>query len=141
MEGPTYSNPLRVTYSFGSIAFTAAIAHQLLPPPGRNWARVVDIHVRATVTFTNVTTGALVNLGTVASAARYATLNCAATAAATSINLGSAGGTPYNEASVIFQKVIDLANDGTAFVQAQVVAPTGGSPAGTGYLDITLAWW
>lgn len=140
MEGFSYSNPVRVTYSFGTIAFTTALTQLVSPPPRTNQARVVDIHVRVTVTFTNTTTAALVNIGTAATAAKYAQLNMSTTAAGAAWNFTTAGGTPYNEAAVIFSD-INLLRDAVSQIQLQVVAPTGGTPAGTGALDIHMAWF
>lgn len=140
MEGFTYSQPLRITYGFGLLAFTAALTTAVNPPPGGAAARVVDIHVRVTVTFTQVTTPAYVNIGTAATAAKYAQLNMGAAAAGSPYNFVSAGGTPYNEKSVIFND-INFARDGITQVQIQVVPPTGGTPAGTGFLDVILAWF
>lgn len=140
MESFSYSNPLRMVYNFGLIAFTTAVTQLVKPPPRINQGRVVDIHVRVTVIFTNVTTGALVNVGTVATAAKYAQLNMGVAAANTSWNLRDGGGSTYNEALVIFSD-INFARDSTTVVQMQVVAPTGGSPTGTGNLDICMAWF
>lgn len=140
MEGFSYSNPIRTTYGFGLLVFTNALSVSVKPPPRCNQGRVVDIHVRVTVTFTNVTTGALVNVGTAATAAKYAQLNMAAAAAGVSWNLRDGGGSPYVESLVIFSD-INFARDAVTAVQFQVVAPTGGAPAGTGFLDILMAWF
>lgn len=140
MEAFSYSNPIRMTYSYGSLAFTAATTHLIKPPPRVNQGRVVDIHVRVTVVFTQTTTPAYVNIGTVATAAKYAQLNMGAAAANTSYNFRDTGGTPYNEANVIFSD-INFSRDSTTVVQVQVVAMTGGSPTGTGFLDVCLAWF
>jgi hypothetical protein len=142
MEGFSYSNPVRLTYSFGLLAFTAALSNQVKAPPRCNQGRVVDIHVRVTIIFTNVTTPAFVNVGTVATPAKYAQLSMAAAAAGVSWNLidGGGGATLYNEATVIFSD-INFARDGVTFIQFQVVPMTGGAPTGTGFLDIEMAWF
>jgi len=125
----SYSNPTRITYSFGAIVFTTTFVNAINAPGKATAGRVSDIHVRSTVLFTNVTTGALVNIGTVATPAKYAQLNCAATAAYAAVN-----------GPAIFSD-INFDRDGVTAIQVQVVAPTGGTPAGTGYLDVAMDWW
>ena len=210
MEAFSYSQPLRNTYSFGAIAFTTALTHYIVPPPLAASGRVVDIHVRATVVFTNVTTPAYVQIGTPASAALYAQLAMGATAAGATWSLGIAGfaawagtasatgtamtitatangatgsivqgmtvngpgvpanttivsgsgnswvlsnatgfsstvqcwvGKTYTETNAAISSDINFVRDGISSVQIKVVAPTGGSPTGTGYLDISFAWF
>lgn len=141
MEGFSYSNPLRVVYGFGLLVFTVALTTSVKPPPRCVGGRVVDIHVRVTVLFTNVTTGALVNVGTAGTAAKYAQLNMGAAAAGVSWNFRDTGGTPYVEANAAISSDINLARDAVTAIQIQVVPPTGGSPAGTGFLDVILAWF
>lgn len=144
MESFSYSNPMRMTYSWGSLNFVSgAGSWQIQPPPLSKAARVADISVRVTTLFTNVTTGALVNIGTAATAAKYVSFNCGAAAANTTINLNTQGGSPFNPvaAGFIGDGSIDLTRDAVTFIQVQVVAPTGGSPAGVGFLDIAMAWF
>lgn len=136
----TYSQPTRITYSFGTIAFTTALTQAVNPPVNHNMGRVGEIHVRVTVTFTAVTTPALVNIGTAGTAAKYAQLSMGTAAAGTAANIGSAAGTPPNVGLVVFSD-INLVRDAVTALQFQVVAPTGGSPAGTGALDIMMDWW
>ena len=141
MEGPTYSHPVRATYSYGLLNFAAGnLTNFMVPPPRARNGRVVDIHVRATITFTNVTTAAIVNIGTVATPAKYATLNLGALVAGSAANFVTTGGTPFNEALVNFLD-INFDRDLVTQVQLQVLAPTGGGPAGTGYLDVFMAWF
>lgn len=125
----TYSKPLFVTYGHGLLVMTNALTTNLIPPPGSKNGRVEDIHLRSTVTFTNTTTAALVNVGTAASATKYAQLNCGVTAAGASLN------------GPVISSDINFDRDGVTSVQLQVVAPTGGSPAGTGFLDVIMAWY
>lgn len=137
----TYSEPQFATYSFGLLAFTTAFTHQVKPNFRKTGGKVADIHVRVTVTFTQTTTPALVNVGTVASATKYASLNMGAAAAGVSYNIvDGAGGSSANVGLVIFSD-INFSRDATTVVQFQVVAPTGGSPAGSGFLDIIMEWF
>lgn len=141
MEGHTYSQPVRVTYSYGLLNFATALTTTILPPPTCNAGRVVDIHVRVTTTFTQVTTPAYVQIGVNGTPAKYAQLNMGAAAAGSPYNLTSTGGTPYIEANAAIYSDINLVRDAVSQIQVTIVPPTGGTPAGAGYLDVALAWF
>lgn len=136
----SFSNPDQMTYSFGLLSFTSALTHAVKPPPRHNQGRVLDIHVRVTITFTQVTTPAFVNVGTAASASKYAQLNMGAAAAGSSYNFIDGAGTPANMALVVFSD-INLGRDAVSAIQFQVVPMTGGTPAGSGYLEIGIDWF
>jgi len=141
MEPRSYSSPLYLTYSSGSLNFASGtVAQQVKPPLGIVGGRVVDIHVRTSVVFTATTTSAKVNVGTVATAAKYAQLDMGTAAANVSRNFRDTAGTPINEGVNVFSD-IDLARDGVSLIQLQYVAPTGGSPTGTGIADVCIAWY
>lgn len=127
-----------VNYGFGLYVFTNALTASLVPPVRCNRAVVIDIHVNATVIFTNVTTPAYVRLGTAGTPAKYAELNMAATASGAALNLPATG--KYNPSAPNAFVNIDLVRDAVSAVQLTVVAPTGGSPTGTGYLNVALGW-
>ena len=142
MESFSYSNPLRIAYSYGLLAFTAALTTAIKPPPRCNQGRVVDIHTRVTITFNQVTTPGYVNVGTAGSASKYAQINMGAAAAGASYNFRDTGGSsPYNEAAAVISSDINFARDAITAIQVQVVPMTGGTPAGTGFLDVILAWF
>jgi hypothetical protein len=127
-----------VSYGYGLYAFTAGLTASLIPPLRNNRAVVLDIHVNATIVFTQVATPAFVRLGTVGTPAKYAELNMAATAAGAALNLPATG--KYNPSNTNAFVNIDLVRDGVSAVQLLVVAMTGGSPTGTGYLNVALGW-
>jgi hypothetical protein len=136
----SYSNPMRVTYSYGLYAFTSASTNTVKPSPRHPAGKVADIHVRVTVTFTQTTTPAFVNIGTAGNASKYAQLNMGAAAAGHSYNFTDAMGTPAVPSLVVFSD-INFARDGITEVQIQIVAMTGGTPAGSGYLDVCMDWF
>ena len=127
-----------VNYGFGLYVFTNALTALLYPPRRCNRGVVVDIHVNATVLFTAVTTPAYVRLGIAGDLDKYAELNLATTASGAALNLPASGA--YNPSNPNAFSVIDLVGDGASYVTLSVVAPTGGSPAGTGYLNVALGW-
>jgi hypothetical protein len=134
-----YDNPLLLTYTYPALAFGGTSSSSTIKPPrGKKQANIEEIHVGVTVLFTAVTTPAFIRLGYSGDHDYYAELNMGTAAA-------SAGyGTSDITANPIFRK-IDLANDPTPGVLTGVlvnfVAATGGTPAGTGTVDITLGWY
>jgi hypothetical protein len=127
-----YDLPVRVSYSLGSQNFTSAFATALKPPKGAKGGRVVDIHLQPSVTFTQVTTPGYVRVGTSGDADKYAQLNCGAAAATDAYNM-SDGGT--------WGETIDLVRDSITQVEVVTVAPTGGTPAGTGIVTVVVDWF
>ena len=131
----SYSNPLPVSYNMGIHDFGAGGDALAIKPPLRlNRGRVEDIHVAVTETFNQVTTPGFIRLGHASDADYYAELNMGAAADTDAYNLRDAG--------VVTNK-IDLINDPGPPTQIEVafVAPTGGTPAGMGYVTIVLSWW
>lgn len=140
-----YDNPLRMTYTYPALAFGGASSSTTIKPPRRfngpgqmKNGLIHDIHVAVTVLFTAVTTPAFVRLGYAGDHDYYAELNMGTAAASTGVNAGEATTYP------IF-RAIDLANDPTpgalTAVLVNFVAATGGSPAGTGTVAISIGWW
>jgi hypothetical protein len=130
----TYANPLVVTYGFGNLNFvTGAATYKLKPPPGCDAGRVEDIHVRVTTLFTQVSTPAYVRVGISSDHDKYAELNMGAAAANAAYSTRDVAGSIHDN--------IHLTGDGVTDVDVRVVAPTGGSPAGVGYLDVIIGWW
>ena len=132
----TYATPLVRSYSLGSQDFTSPYAGSIPVPAWAKACRVEGISVAASVTFTNDTTAGFVRVGPAADDDKFAELDMATTAATDSLDGG-----PYPS-----DYFIDLERDGdagAALTQLEVVtvAPTGGVPAGTGLVDITISWW
>jgi hypothetical protein len=134
MSYKTYSHPVVVPYSFGNLNFvTGAATYKIKPPRGMGRGYVEDIHVRVTTLFTQVTTPAFVRVGTTASNSLYAELNMGAAAA----------GAAYNARDIanVVRGDINLSRDAVTDIDVRVVAPTGGTPAGVGFLDVILGWY
>lgn len=131
-----YDNPFLVSYNFGSIVFTAATSWALKPPPGVSRGKIIDIQVQASVVFNAVTTPAYVRIGKAGTAAFYGELNLGTTAANAATGIRDMA----SYAAAVFRD-IDLVQDGVTDVKVTTVANTGGSPTGTGVLNIAIAWW
>lgn len=129
----SYGNPKPITYALGLQApASAVVALRVKPPIRTNRGLVVDIAAAVTVLFTAVTTPAFIRVGTVALPLRYASLNMGTAAINTSLTSRDVLGT------IILD--IDMARDSVTEIQLSTVAPTGGSPAGSAYMWITIAW-
>lgn len=134
MSEASYTNPLVVTYGFGNLNFvTGAGTYKVKPPKRLTAGGVKDIHVRVTTLFTQVSTPAYVRVGNATSNAQYAELNMGAAAANSAYNSSDVAGS--------LKANINLTRDNITDVDIRVIAPTGGSPAGVGYLDVVIGWW
>jgi len=134
----SYDAPLRITYSRNAINFATSTSRILRGPKGKR-GRVVDAQVSGTTLFTNVTTSGRLQVGVAGSAATLKAnldLDLGALAAGAAINasnqaaamIGQPGATiPYLAADTDFT--------------ISFVAPTGGTPAGIGDVDITIDWF
>jgi len=129
----SYDNPTTVSYCLGTIDFGAGGgAFAIKPPPGKKRGNVVDVQVQVSETFTQDTTPGYVRLGTSGDADKYAELNMGAAAATDAYNLATTGQTA---------NVIDMTADSITQVEVACVAPTGGTPAGIGAVNITIDWF
>ncbi|MGH2903918.1 MAG: hypothetical protein ACRDK7_10090 [Solirubrobacteraceae bacterium] len=128
----SYSNPKRVNYSYPAQNFTTPITRQIKPPKGCTHGNVVDIHMSVTTTFTQTTTPGFVKIGDGTTDDKYASLNMGAAAAGAAYNVGDGG--------TIAKGGIDLDRDNISAITLKTVAPTGGTPAGVGDLNVTIEW-
>lgn len=132
-----YDDLMTKTFTFPGVVFTAGGTKKLQLPFGAKLARVLDISVRASVTFTQTTTPALVEVGDGTNASAFAQLNCGAVAAGSTIGGADVGGVevqpPYNAQNY---------NSGAGLhdLILTFVAPTGGAPAGTGDVEVSLGF-
>lgn len=125
----SYENPLLITYNLGSVNFASGTATAIKGPPGMR-GRIVDMGVRVTTTFTAVTTDGVFNVGTSADADAYAAMHMGVAAATDFWNL-------QDDPDAIIEP--DLPAD--TQIEVTYTAPTGGSPAGVGEPQITIAWF
>lgn len=122
----SYSNRDSMTVTIPALAFTAASAGKFRLPKGKR-GRLIEVMINATTTFTATTTEGLFKLGTAASGAEIANCGLGTTAAGTSYNA------TMNDGDI---KGVDLPND--ADIHYTIVAPTGGTPAGAGHVQIVI---
>lgn len=126
----SYSQPIYMTYSFGSIDFGAGGDVTSLKGPSGLSGRLKEICVSATETFNAVTTDADVQLGTAADPNAYAELT-----------LGTLADTDSITATATSGAIIEADIPADTQVEVTFTAPTGGTPAGIADVHILIAWF
>lgn len=129
----TYSNPLSITYDFGQHDFGAGSdTHDIKGPPGMK-GRVRNVLLKkVTEAFTATTTPAYIRVGTTADADKYVEVSCATTAID-----GVVSAAP-NPATYL---PANTEIEADSIVRTSFIAPTGGTPAGIGEVQITIDWY
>lgn len=131
-----YDNLRPVTYSYAAVNFASGNAtHKVTVPRGVQLARVLDIMVEATVTFTQTTTPGLVQVGDGTTANKFAQLSLGATASGSTIGSGDQAIWQANYLKANYNSGAGLHDLTITFV-----APTGGTPAGTGNVFICIGY-
>lgn len=126
----SYSNPDRRHYSFPSVDFSTSTSQKIKGPKGKT-GRLIATHVSGTVLFTAVSTSGRVDVGNSTTAAAYQSLTLGTLAAAAAIASDDGAATVTNT-------LLELPAD--TDVKVSFIAPTGGSPAGTGTTTVTIDW-
>ena len=124
----SYSNPNRMSYSFGPIDFGAGGDVVSIQGPSGKAGRLIEIMVAATETFNAVTTQADVQVGTAADPDANALFQLGTLADTDSVSA-------YGTSSIIDA---DIAAD--TQVEVTFTAPTGGTPAGIAHVTIVIDW-
>lgn len=123
----SYENPSTVTKALGSINFATTTTRVIRLPKGKA-GRILDIEVLATVLFTNVTTGAFVQVGDGTVVNKYG-------------SLGSLGALAANASFNTSNQSTNLAGvelPADTNITVTFAAPTGGTPAGTGLVNLAI---
>jgi hypothetical protein len=138
-----YDSSIVVTYQFPALNFVSGAGTFKLPiPRSARFARVMDIMVVATTTFTQTTTDGVVQIGDGTTANAFAQLHLGGTTAGNSIS----GRDLTNAYGVWNANYLAGSNPavGTAGVLHDlvmtIVAPTGGSPAGVGNVYVIVGY-
>jgi hypothetical protein len=133
----SYDSLAEVTYTFPGVNFATTTTGKMKIPRSAKMARVLDIFVNATVLFTQVTTQAIVQVGDGSTPDIFASLALGALAATNTI-----GGSDVTAG--VFKAVYLAGNynsgAGLHDLIATFVAPTGGTPAGTGTVTIVVGY-
>ena len=122
-----YENPSTFSPPLGSVSFATTTTRVIRLPRNRT-GRIIDIGFYATVLFTNVTTGAKIQVGNGVTANFYGeTPQLGALAAGASSNSGNAALTGVN---------VEL--PANTDITLTFLAPTGGAPAGTANPNVVI---
>ena len=133
-----YDNLKAVSYSFAGVNLASGnVTKKLKVPRGSQMARVLDILAAASVTFTQTTTPAVVQIGDGTTPDVFASLTLGALASGSTLGGGDVAGGVF--------KAVYLAgayNSGAGLhdLIATFVAPTGGTPAGTADFIIVVGY-
>ena len=126
-----YANPnMSITYNFGLIDFGSDGATRIKGPKGRK-GRLRDVGIGGNTLFTAVTTPAHIKLGTAATPAAYFDMTMGTLAADATLEAS----TDQPAAFISRDRPVDTD------VKVYFTAPTGGSPAGKGFVSVTIDWF
>lgn len=132
-----------VTYEFAAVNFGSGTTTSKLPiPRSARFARVMDIMVICSTTFTQVTTGALVQIGDGTTANAFAQLAIGGLTATNTIS----GRDMTSVTGVWIANYVGGSNPAVGVngilhdLVATFVAPTGGTPAGVGTVFIVVGY-
>lgn len=130
-----YDNLKVVTYTFPAQSFAANATAKLKVPKGATMARVLDVLMECTTTFTQVTTPAQVEVGDGTVANQFFALTVGALAAGNTLGAS-------DQTAEAFQNVYDSGayNAPLHDLTATFVAPTGGTPAGVATVQIVVGY-
>lgn len=145
----SYDNPLVLSYSFGIHDFGSggdalAIKRPALGRDGRlaTQCRIMAIHVAATETFNAVTTAGRIEVGTASDSDKFAEKSLGTLADTNGLDITDPEtelfDNGYGGRGVI---LLDESGENIDQLEVTFVAPTGGTPAGQGYVMIAVAWW
>lgn len=126
----TYDQPMVVAYSYEAHDFGAGGATKEIVGPNGMRGKVLDIHLNATETFTNVTTEGKVQAGVSGALGKFVDYGLGVTAANTAVAASRTAGAVTHEV---------LGSDETLLVT--FTAPTGGTPAGIADVQVIVGWF
>ncbi len=127
----SYDNPRRWVYSFGEHDFGAGSESLSLKGPSGKKGVLREIQVNATETFTDDTTSGNVQVGTAADPDAYGLLDLGTTA-----DTNTASYAAGDDADAVISESIPADTQ----VEVTFTAPTGGTPAGKGFVQIVIDW-
>ena len=123
----SYENPSVFSPPLGSVSF-ATTTTRVIRLPRNKAGRIIDIGVYATVLFTNVTTGAKVQVGNGTVANFYGEFG----------QLGALAAGASSNSSNIALVGVGVELPANTDITLTFLAPTGGAPAGTGIPNVVF---
>lgn len=131
----SYDQPDLLSYGLGSLNFTSASDITIPCPPDCSGLLIRGYAIdTASVAFTADTTPAALQFGDGTTTDKFGQLDAAVIAAGDSLHVvGTGDGIALNYASATGARLDQIT--------VTVVAPTGGTPGGTGNVTLFLAWY
>lgn len=155
---PTYDNPIRLTYAMPSSAFGATTVAQAFQGPAGKKGLVREIFVELSANAVGTTSVPEIDVGNASGDFSYARFRLGTTAILG--YTGAAGGTPYVAGQIVGSapgntgggpRVLNDYTGHVALETARIPADTpffitdtagvGGSPAGTGRVEVMIDWF
>ncbi len=134
-----YAGGLPVSYNLGLHDFGSGGDALAIPVPGGfTKGRIREIAVSATETFTAVTTPGYVRIGTGADPDKFAELSLGTTADTDAVSAAAQDGA-MKDGDGLGPGVFNA--DGLTQLEVALVAPTGGTPAGIGHVNVAIEWF
>ena len=124
----SYDNPDRRLYNYTHDFGAGSEIFSLRGPTGKR-GTLQHVAVAVTETFTDTTTQGFVRVGTAADNDAFAELQ-----------MGTAADEDYWDQTDDTDSIIDAAIPADTLVEVNLVAPTGGTPAGQGLVLIEIDW-
>lgn len=136
----SYDTPLSITYSWTGLSFATSGSRKIRGPRGKV-GRLVDAMAHVTANMVGTSTPAQLLLGPTADTDALLLLTFGAagagTAAGTVINAANQAGAIKGQSATVFPHTMAAAD---VDLEVNMVAGTGGSPAGTADVFITIEW-
>ncbi len=126
----SYSDPRPYTYSFGEIDFGAGGDALVVTGPSGKQGSVKEILVSATETFNADSAEGAVKLGSSAAGAQYVDMG-----------LGTLADGADQRLTDTAADLVSDALPADTDIHVTFVAPTGGTPAGKGFVQIMIEWY
>jgi hypothetical protein len=131
----SYDQPDLLSYSLGSVDFTADGPFTIPVPPDCSGMRIVGYAIdTATVAFTADTTPAALSFGDGTTADKFGSLEADVIASGDSLHV-------VNDADGASADYASASGGRLDQVTVTCVAPTGGTPGGTGNVTVFMAWY
>ena len=149
----SYSLPKRITYT-RAVAYSAASAWSVSPPPGCTQFRVLDISASVTTAFVGTSSAARLGVGVTGNVNDAGYIDFGTASVPSAINTNVAWNDQFNKGVNPKYTTMDLGGTANTTTAAKntipevlgpclisFTAPVGGSIAGAATVDVTIDWF
>jgi len=136
-----YDAPYRETYSFTAQAFGGGTITKVIKAPKGRRGKVTHVVAQATVSFVGTTTPAAVQVGDGVTATKFANMPMGAAGAGTAAGSAVTAKDYASGLTGLVPTLPHLWSATDADITVTLAAATGGAPAGTADVEITIDWF